>query len=423
MSISLAQRLAVNGALPRRLRGGGAVVRIGFLTPLTGPLAPWGRPGLDGCRIWADWVNEQGGLIVGTRRQRVEIVARDAALSPQETLSAAHDLVDRAGARIILALGGDSLASALPWLMARRALVSTLLPFDLSPNTPSLISAAEIHPIFVVTAVEWLARMQPGLRRVAMCSQDNLLGLPSLASYRAAFAAEGITVTRELRYSPEARDAEGLVAALLESDPQILCWCSSETHMVHALTEAACRAGFDGPILSCTGDNYRRMVARTSVEFMRNFIFNFPDFDDPALAGTAFFFRQPSGFHDSYHQRFPGHWSAVSWEYAGVLDLWQYGVEIAGSTDPLRVLEAMKRGGQMQVFGPARWYGEELFGIDNALVGSWPVVRVVDGVARIQHLGSVLDWLQRHEALLIREIEAVGMYWQQRVAPLVNPPA
>ena len=147
--------------------------------------------------------------------------------------------------------------------------------------------------------------------------------------------------------------------------------------MVHALTEAAFQAGFAGPILSCTGDNYRRMVARTSAAFMENFIFHFPDFDDPALAETAFFFRQPAAFHAAYQQRYPGHWSAVSWEYAAALDLWQQAVEIAGSTDPAKALDSMKRGGQMmQVFGPARWYGEALFGIDNALIGSWPVVRV-----------------------------------------------
>ena len=154
-------------------------------------------------------------------------------------------------------------------------------------------------------------------------------------------------IVRELRYPPAARDAEAMVAAMLEARPEVLCWCSAEPHMVHALTEAAWRAGFDGPILSATADNYQRLVARTSTSFMENFTFNFPDFDDPALAGTAFFFRQPAGFHASYHDRFPGQWSAVSWEYAAVLDLWHAAVEIAGTTDPLTVLEAMKRGGQM----------------------------------------------------------------------------
>lgn len=246
MSMSLAQRIAVGGALPRQLRGG--AVQIGFLAPLTGPSAPWGKPGLDGCRIWADWVNEQGGMIVAGRRQRVEITARDAALSPQETLAAARDLVDRAGARIVLALGGDSLAPALPWLMARHALVSTLLPFDLSPQTPSLIAPSEVHPVFVVTAVEWLARQRPELRRVALCSQEDMMGRPSLATYRTAFAAENMQIVRELRYPPAARDAEAMVAAMLEARPEVLCWCSAEPHMVHALTEAAWRAGFDGPI-------------------------------------------------------------------------------------------------------------------------------------------------------------------------------
>jgi branched-chain amino acid transport system substrate-binding protein len=432
MQSSLAQRLALTGSLPRNLRQNTTPVRIGLLAPLSGPSAPWGKPGLEGCQIWADWVNEQGGLILGAQRRRVEVLARDAAIGPEQTRLAAMDLVERSGVRVMLTLGGDSLVPALPWLMRRRVLTTTLLPFDLSPDTPSLIAPAEVHPLFVVTGVEWLAETRPELKRVALCSQQDMLGRPSLASYRAAFAAEGMRIVHELRYPPQAQEAEAMVAAMLARDPEVLCWCSSEPHMVHALTEAAFQAGFRGQILSCTGDNYRRLVARTSVGFMQGFTFHFPDFDDPALAGTAFFFRQPAAFFAAYQQRFPGHWSAVSWEYAAALDLWHQAVEIAGTTEPLSVLDSMKRGGRMmQVFGPARWYGEALFGIDNALIGSWPVVRISQGVARIAGFRSVLDWLDRHEALLMREMAALGLLWQQRAGmgagflpgAGLNPPA
>ena len=36
-----------------------------------------------------------------------------------------------------------------------------------------------------------------------------------------------------------------------------------------------------------------------------------------------------------------------------------------------------------QVFGLAQWWGEELFGISNALVGDWPVVEIQNQKARI----------------------------------------
>ncbi|WP_169308857.1 ABC transporter substrate-binding protein [Paracoccus gahaiensis] len=412
--MSLAQRLALGGALPRTLRPGPPAVRIGFLAPLTGPLAPWGLPGLEGCRLWADWLNGQGGLTIGAARHPVRILDCDTARGLEATRQGARTMVAQ-GARIILSLGGDSLAPALPWLMDRGALVSTLLPFDLSPATPSLIAPAEIHPLFVVTSVAWLAARRPDLRRVSLCSQEDLMGLPSLATYRAAFDAAGITRVREVRYSPQGADPAAILAAMLQEGPQILCWCSSEPQMVHALTEAAFHAGFRGPILSCTGDYYPRLVERTSVDFMQDFIFHFPDFDDPALVGRAFFFRQPSGFHASFQARYPGHWSAVSWEYAAILDQWQSAVEIAGSARADRVLDAMKRGGRMMnAFGPARWQGEALFGIDNALIGDWPVVRIQDGRARIQAFGSVLDWLSRHEGLLLDHLQDLGLRWQQR---------
>ena len=413
---SFAQRLALTGSLPRLGARNRAPVRIGFLTPLSGPEEYWGRPGLDGCRIWTDWINERGGLMVAGKRHRVEIVAHDSAADPGSTLEAARDMVERQRVRLILTLGGDSFAPALRYLMERRALVATLLPSDLSPDTPYLIAPAEVHPLFNVTGVDWLARSQPGALRVALCSQADSLGLPSLAVYRAAFKAAGRQMVKEIRYAPDTQDAGGIVAALLASQPDVLCWCSSAPPMMQALTEAAFAQGFTGQILACTADDYPRLIARTSAGFMERYTFQFPDFDDPMLADTAFFFRRPGAFFETYNSRFPGEWSAVSWEYASILDLWHNAVEIADTTELVSVLAAMKRGRQMpHAFGPAEWWGEEVFGIDNALVGDWPVVGIRQGRARIQEFGSVLGWLGRNSALLQRELEALGQLWQQRL--------
>ncbi|MDD8024178.1 MAG: ABC transporter substrate-binding protein [Paracoccaceae bacterium] len=417
-SSSFAQRLAVTGSLTRLGVKNRTPVRIGFLTPLSGPEESWGRPGLDGCLLWAEGLNARGGLMVGGRRHPIEIVARDSARSAAATLEAARELVEELDAKLILTLGGDSFAPALPWLMARRVLVATLLPSDLSPDTPYLIAPAEVHPLFNVTGVEWLARTRPQARRVALCSQTDSLGLPSLAVYRAAFEAAGREMVREIRYAPDDTDAAGIVRAMLADTPDVLCWCSSAPPMMRALTEAAFDQGFQGEILACTADDYPQMIARTSPEFMARYTFQFPDFDDQALADTAFFFRRPEAFFSAYTERFPGAWTAVSWEYASILDLWHAAVERADTTEPVSVLAAMKHSQVMpHAFGPAHWTGARIFGIDNALVGDWPVVRIIDGRAKIVEFGSVLRWLDLNGEVLAQHLEALGQMWHQRLQP------
>jgi branched-chain amino acid transport system substrate-binding protein len=422
--VSLAQHLAGTGSLPRLSVQDRDPIKIGFLTPLSGAEEIWGKPGLDGCRIWADGINARGGLMVTGRRHRIEIVAQDSALGAHHTLAAARDMLERQHVRLFLTLGGDSFAPALPYLMARKALVATMLTSDLSPETPSLIAPAEVHPLFNATGVEWLAQNRPAARKVALCSQTDSLGLPSLAVYRAAFDAAGRDRIKEIRYAPNNKDARGIVAAMLAEAPDVLCWCSSAPPMAKALTEAAFAQGFTGEILACTADDYPTLIARTSADFMSRYTFQFPDFDDPKLADTAFFFRQPKTFFELYNRQFPNQWSAVSWEYASILDLWHSAVEIADTIDPITVLAAMKRAQQMQhIFGPARWSGADIFGLDNALVGDWPVVTIQNGRARIAAFGSVSGWLDRNSQRLRAHMEDLGQMWHQRLPAALNPTA
>jgi branched-chain amino acid transport system substrate-binding protein len=417
MSASFAHKLAVTSLLPRMRVGMAKPISIGFLAPLSGPVQSWGLPGLNGCRIWEDWLNRSGGLLIQGRRYPVRIREYDCGYDGARAMAGAEHLLRTHDVALMMMLGGDTLIPVRDYLTTKKVLTSTLLPSDLSPDTPYLIAPSELHPIYNVTGVDWLARNRPELRRVALCSQTDALGLPSLATYRAAFKAAGIEVVKEIRYDPGVTDAASLVQPMLETEPDLLCWCTSYAPMVHAMTEYAYAQGYKGAILSCTMDNYDRLVARTSIAFMEGATFQFPDFDDPKLRRKAFFFNQPHVFFAEYNRRFPDSWSAVSWEYAAILDIWHAAVEKAGNVNTLSVLAAMKQVGQVtHAFGAARWWGEDMFGISNALVGDWPVVTIQQGKARIVEFGSIPDWLSQHEALLRAEMSNLGQLWEQRLA-------
>ena len=393
------------------------VIRIGFLAPLTGPVSAWGKPGLDGCLIWADWVNAKGGVNIGGQSYNIEFVGYDNEYDAAKARTGATKLIKEDGVKFIMMLGGDTWPGVQKVAEREGMLFSTLLPSDLSPDSTTLVAPCEVHPIYNVTGVEWLAENRPELKTAAMCAQDDALGKPSVATYLAAFEAAGIEMQDEpLFFDPATTDFAPVMTKLLAGNPDILCLDTCYADYVHPLCEQAFQQGYKGQIISCTADFYQKIIEKTSAEFMEGFIFQFPDFDDPALNSEGVNFVNPNEFYAEYAKRYgASEWSAVSWEYASIMDLWADAAGKAGSAEPAAVLEAMKAGGTgKHAFGTADWWGTELFGIDNALVGNWPVVAIEGGKARIKEFRSIPAWWDKHKDLMIKHMTALGQMWNQR---------
>ena len=417
LSTTAAATLMAGVSMPKIAFGAEKVVKIGFLAPLTGAVAAWGKPGLDGCRIWADWANEAGGIKIGEDTYKVEFVAYDDEYDPGKARAGAVKLIKEDDVKFIMMLGGDPWPGVSPVSEKENMLFSTLLPSDLTPETKMLVAPCEVHPIYNVTGVEWLAENKPDLKTAVICAQDDSLGKPSVATYLAAFEAAGIKVLGEPTFfDPATTDFAPIMSKMLAEKPDILCLDTCYADYVHPLTEQAFQQGFKGQMISCTADFYPKMVEKTSKEFMEGFIFQFPDFDDPALNEKHVNFPKPNEFYAEYKKRYSeGEWSAVSWEYASIMDLWSDAAQKAGTTDPQAVLKAMKEGGTgKQAFGEAKWWGKELFGIDNALVGVWPVVVIEDGKAMIKEFKSIPAWWDKHKDLLIKHMEAFKQMYYQR---------
>ena len=408
---------AMGAGFPRVAFAADATIKIGFLAPLTGPVAAWGKPGLDGCLIWADWVNAKGGVKIGGKSHKIEFVGYDNEYDAAKARTGATKLIKEDGVKFVMMLGGDTWPGVQKIAEREGMLFSTLLPSDLSPETKTLLAPCEVHPIYNVTGVEWLAENKKDLKTAAICAQDDALGKPSVATYLAAFEAAGIEmVDKPEFFDPATTDFAPVMTKLLAKKPDILCLDTCYADYVHPLCEQAFQQGYKGQIISCTADFYQKIIEKTSKEFMEGFIFQFPDFDDPALNSKDVNFVKPNEFYAEYAKRFgAAEWSAVSWEYASIMDLWADAAAKAGSAEPGPVLKAMKAGGTgKHAFGDAKWWGTELFGIDNALVGDWPVVVIEGGKARIKAFKSIPAWWEKHSKLMIKHMTALGQMWNQR---------
>lgn len=407
--------IAAATAAPRISLGKEKVVKIGFLAPLTGEVAGWGLPGLNGCQIWAEGVNAAGGIQVGDDTYKVEFVPYDDEYLADKALKGAKKLVLEDEVKLVMMLGGSDAPAAVDFFTRQGMVSTTLLPSDLTPKTLYHMAPCEVHPIYNVTGVEWMHEQRPELKTAAICAQDDELGRPSVATYLAAFEAAGIDVVYQKFFDINTVDFAPIVTAMLAEKPDILCWDTAYPDFVNLLTEQAYLQGFKGQIISCTCDFYPQIIEKTSKEFMEGFIFQFPDFDDPMLNQPNVNFPDPNDFFQKYNEKFPGTWSAVSWEYTSIGVLWKAAVERAQSIEPMPMFEAMKAGGRApHIWGDANWWGNELFGIDNALVGNWPVVVIRDGKAKIVKYGNIVEWWSKHKDLMIKHFENLGEMWYQR---------
>ena len=86
------------------------------------------------------------------------------------------------------------------------------------------------------------------------------------------------------------------------------------------------------------------------------------------------------------------------------------GAKAAGSTDPSKVLSALQSNPNPEfVFGEGKWWGKELWGRDNIVIGRWPVVVIEGGKTHIREFASVSDWLDKHSAVLIKYMKSHGL--------------
>jgi branched-chain amino acid transport system substrate-binding protein len=394
---------------PHVARAAEKVVKMGFLGPLTGEVAGWFLTGRNACLIWAEQVNAAGGVKIGDDNYMVEIVSYDDEYLADKGLIGAKKLVLEDDVKLVQMLGGTDAPAAVQFFTKQEMLSTTLLPSDLTPDTLYHLAPAEVHPLYNVTGVEWLAENRPELKTAAICAQDDELGWPSVATYLAAFEAAGIDVVYNKYFDINTTDFAPVVTAMLAENPDIVCLDTAYPDFVNLLCEQLFLQNYEGQIISCTLDFYGRIIEKTSKEFLEGLVFQFPDFDDEAMNEPHINFDNPNEFFANYNERFPDAWSAVTWEYPAIAEMWKLAAEKAGSVEPMAVFAALKEGGRgPHVFGDAAWWGSELYGIDNALVGNWPVVQIQDGKATIVDYRNILDWYAKHGDLLIKHTEEQG---------------
>jgi branched-chain amino acid transport system substrate-binding protein len=87
---------------------GGDVIRIGHVAPLSGGDSHLGKDNENGARLAADEINAAGGVKLGDKTYKVEILGEDDKADPREGTLAAQKLVDEGVVAVVGQIGRAS---------------------------------------------------------------------------------------------------------------------------------------------------------------------------------------------------------------------------------------------------------------------------------------------------------------------------
>src|SRR5204862_169002 len=148
------------------LSGAADVIKFGVSTPLSGPAAPWGIPHKNAPELIFDEINAQGGLDVGGKKYKLEVVAYDHKYVIAEGVATVNRLIAKDGVKYISILGGSVVKAAEETVNEGRVLNLPLAYADglVSPKNPLTFHAFPSPPETTVVW-KWIKERYPQIKR------------------------------------------------------------------------------------------------------------------------------------------------------------------------------------------------------------------------------------------------------------------
>ncbi|MEE9300741.1 MAG: ABC transporter substrate-binding protein [Alphaproteobacteria bacterium] len=400
----------------------GDPIGIGFNAPLSGPVAGWGLPGLTGLKIWADWTNAEGGLLVGGTRHPIEIYAFDNEYVPSKALQGAKQLVLENDVKVVAGVGGSTADAQVPFLMENGVFYTPLSTPDINPDRPYVLAGEDVYPRGEMMRPLYIKSVYPELKTYAIISQEEATALVGQSWEAGAAKAAGWEIVYDEHYSAETTDFAPVVTAMLATDPDAVALNITWPDFIPLIMEQLYLQGFEGPV-NANYIEWDTVLAKVPAEWAAKVkgYDSYPTFDDPWWGDPS----MQSKFSEDWVARFgPGApedvnapMTGIDWLYVPSIQVWAHGVVKSGSLDPDKVLEAIRSETSiMTLEGPATITGEDMWGIKNMLSPPIPTNEFDANCncKRIVQMMRFEPWFNAHKADIIAEVEKRGQMWYQR---------
>ncbi len=351
-------------------------LKIGGVGPLSGGGTAWGLAVQRGVQMAIDEVNAQGGLKVGGKTYKPELIMYDDKYSATGGRTAAERLVNFDKVKFIIGpIGTPSAMAVVPITNQAHVIVLSdgYAPDILKQsgkngyNFRTMNSNVEFGP----SMVNWLKEHRPQARKVALIVPNDATGQVVMPTLGKAYQDAGYEVWSD-SFERGSKEFTPLLTRMMAQNVDVLDLNLNAPGEAGLLTKQARQVGYKGIIWQVGGpgiDEVNDIAGPYAEGFMSYDVF---DFREPAA----------QKFVDTYKKRWGGVINAQTPGWYNSARILFKALEDAGTvTDTDKVRQSLENlsGFDAGIYGPVVWGGDKAYGVNRQLLNKFWITEIKDG--------------------------------------------
>jgi len=318
------------------------VIKIGAAVSLSGKFAREGEFLKQGYDYWKDAANAQGGVKIGDKKYKVEIVYNDDESDPQTSARLTEKLITEDKVKFLFGPYSSGIATATA-AISEKYNILTMVPMATADSIyqrgyryvfcPSPLAGTGLYPI-----LDLIGTLEKRPATMAIVGPDSLF--PNITAEAARRKAEemGIKVVYLGKYPQSAADLSSVATAVKGANPEaILCtgYTQDSILLVKSMRELQVNPKLVGLAMSIAVPDFRNALGSAANQVMGT------DYWVPTLTYTGIIVKDSDTYAKTYKEKFQKDptYQAASGTAAGII--LQMAVENAGSLDTNAVREAL----------------------------------------------------------------------------------
>src|SRR6201994_2774524 len=200
------------------------VIRFGAPLPLTGPLAPEGIKQQQGYDLWAEQANKAGGISVGGKKYKVEIVYTDYQSNTPRAVQTTEQMITQDNVNFLFGAFGSGAAKAAS-TVSEKYKVPTLAAAASSAQVYDqgykyLFGTFTPNDTLTTPLTQIIKAKAPDVKKVAILARNDLFPLAIAQELEKSAKANGLDVVYFEKYAIGTLDHSATLSQIKSLDPQ-----------------------------------------------------------------------------------------------------------------------------------------------------------------------------------------------------------